>query len=707
MPNFNMSIENITESNNDEHVNLSEVSSIEMFLEIIKHSIDYESTWESLNYLWLELFKSPLPSDALNSYAQLLTIFNVGYDQDFAAYTSLKTTEIKPDIKLSNNILKLGEALIGLTETCKRLTETRKQNYERKYAWFEPSWLLADILAKEYPEELDPGIIIAKYLKLLFPEDKLDINRNIVGEFEASKTIRYGSSLHVLVAKVGAECIESSELPKKTKKCLHLALETILDPHMELVLPEGVTFNEIIEATIEAPVGFFFCWAREWWLKDGAVTPPINAESLKILLSTCTIIGAKSIKENTSARNKKNVLTLNLLWDLIFKINNSDSIEVDPELQNKLVDLFNEYTNIRRYKFCGVSPLDYIAVNEFYMFLDSLRCNLTNISDITILLSRGQFDFAELYLLPESDDPDNILTEFIYIQDMYILIFNKAIEDGFYELANSILALYLLGRAIFCAGRFVMGGSLEVAITNGLSLPGNNILKHTLFVLIERLHNDFASDPVATLSLQYLKQFVPQQAKLHVIGGGNNPERHKRSETSSVDVKDFLLAELGEDRWNKLSADSQNHLISAEILWRKTYAELGFGIKDCSGLISNCNKVMEKELVDRLSKFYFSEQYIEFVRRVIKTEIKGEPTLGWLVQMLSNYDRLSPELKQMLQSCSVNIQHDSDLLAKLQKLCRHRNTASHKDQYDMVKVVEFRKIYYQDRTIHKFIDLIE
>ena len=156
------------------------------------------------------------------------------------------------------------------------------------------------------------------------------------------------------------------------------------------------------------------------------------------------------------------------------------------------------------------------------------------------------------------------------------------------------------------------------------------------------------------LSLQFLKQFLPQQVQLHVITG-KSTEYNERSGSSAEDVKNFLRGELSENRWQKLSVESQKHLISAEILWLKSYREFGFGINDCSGLITNLCKVIEKELVDRLTVFYFSEPYRNYVKHAYKTEIKDEPTMGWLVKLLNDFDKLSPDLQQSIEDASVMI----------------------------------------------------
>ena len=388
--------------------------------------------------MWTTLIKSPLSPDSLKGYSELLTSFCISYDQPTAKNLIPKVTNIHSKQETTNNLIEYGKAIV-------EQTNIRLDKHGDKYSWFESSLLLADFLAQEYPEELDPGRIIAEYLTLLFPDKKLDIGQEIIGDIETTNSIRYGSSLYNIVVQLGYECIESAELLPKAKTCLHIALTSFLNPRDELHLPEGVTLNDVIEATIVAPKGFFYSWARSWWLKNGSTSPQITTENLKKLLSLCTIIGVQSIKGITEARYNHKFLSMNLLWDLIYKINNQNSIIFDSELREILAELFADYTDIKRRKFCGVSPLCYISVNEFFIFLDSFRCGLVSMADLTFLLARGNFDFAELYLLPESEKPDDILDEFSEKQDMYILLFRKSIEEGLPELGNALLSLYLLG----------------------------------------------------------------------------------------------------------------------------------------------------------------------------------------------------------------------------------------------------------------------
>jgi len=626
-----------------------------------------------------------------------MTTFSIRYEQP----ESDKIKQLIPK-KASEAARCFGEAI----------DNRKKQHHEahgNKYSWFQSSWLLADYLAEEYPEELDPGRIIGQYLNLLFPEKELSFGLENINEIPPKK-ILHGSLIHDIVTQMGFACIESADVSLRTKTALQVALTGFLNPRDEFLLPEGMFLVDIVDAAISAPEGFFSSWALGSWLAsidEDFYGPQVTKECLKKVLSRCTIVGANNISNSV----KYEYLDLNLIVALIYKIYTENSVEYDDEINELITQFFDDYTKIRRQTFCGVSPINRYSIHDFFMFYFyfkpyNIQVSDLSVLDLSVLLSCGQFDFKETYLLPESKDPEHILIEFNEIQKVYFLLFQKCTEEGLTELANALLSLYLFGRCIFCNGRFATGNDLEGVISKGLSLPGNRTLKHTLSLIVAESERSFSNDAMAMLSRRFLKQFIPQQAQLHVLSGKEH-EPSKRPAASEIEVQTVLSDDLGKDRWNKLSRESQEHLVSAEILWRKTYAEFGFGIKDCSGLITNYFKVIEKELVDRLSVFYHSSSYRIYVETVDKQALPKKPTSGWLLKVLTKFESLSPELQQMIDATSIKLQHEEKLISKLRSLIeKHRNRAAHDGTYDMVKITEFRKLFYQDRILHRFIDAI-
>lgn len=667
------------------------------YLELLKHHWGNEQWGKALSEI-LEKAPEPfLPFISFERFSEFLTLFDVDDSCSANNVVEHKVQEIRP----------ISEGVSPALEYCnalKRTMNNRRDIHADKYAWFESSWLLLDYLS-EYPNELDPGRIIAEYLKLIFPEGELEVGLKILGEYKADKTLRHNTDLYEIVVKIGAACIASSEYTEKEKACLQIALNLFLNPSRQLDLPDGITINDIIEATIKAPDGFFYSWARGWWLNDVNFSQPITTENMKKVLSLGTIIGTCNQGWGATGHSKKELFTLNLLWDLVSKSNDNYRFTTDTELQRELIDIFVKYTETRRRVFCGISPLDYTAVNQFFMFIDRYVDDHASIMDLTFLLSRGEYDFGEIYLLPEQETAEAIFEEFNEKQEMYVLLFNKCIEEGLPELANALLSLYLLARGIYCQCRFQIGKPLEEIISKGLSLPGNKTLRYTLETLVMESEKAFSSDPLAMFCRRFFKQFVPQQAQLHIIGN-KVTEQAKQPAALKNEIKEKLIEHLETERWNKLSRNSQHYLLDAELLWCRNHDEFGYGIRDFSGMINGYCKVIEKELVDRLSDFFYSEEYKKFLQTIDKKNCPTKPTLGSLVQLLRHYIRFDSDLQTKLDSTSVMIQHNKELIGQLQKFISHRNTSSHSDAYDMVKFSEFKKLYFQDEMLIKFIDHI-
>jgi hypothetical protein len=95
----------------------------------------------------------------------------------------------------------------------------------------------------------------------------------------------------------------------------------------------------------------------------------------------------------------------------------------------------------------------------------------------------------------------------------------------------------------------------------------------------------FPNDPGVKYLVRLFRQFLPQGADLLVLPGGKIQEGGKLIR-SEEDAHSKLTESLGMERWNKLSKNSQNCLILAEIQWNNNALDFGFSIMEWSGLIA-------------------------------------------------------------------------------------------------------------------------
>lgn len=283
-------------------------------------------------------------------------------------------------------------------------------------------------------------------------------------------------------------------------------------------------------------------------------------------------------------------------------------------------------------------------------------------------------------------------------REIYFILVQKSYSEGRYDLGTALLSLYLLYRSIFLSGDIGPTPDTVQIVSTALSNPGNKILKQTISIIVNTIDEHFAHDPVSMSSADVLRQHLPKSAKLYRI------ENYREKQVSGPDVITNFKCILDISRWDKLSKSSQECLISAELQWRNNAIEFAFGIKDWSGLVITYFKAIERELVDRFKSFYTSTTYLRYLTSREMT-CPQKATAGWLLKELRNYQSWPQELKDNLSTARINLHNNPRLVNNLYDLCQnYRNVAAHPDPLDMVKFTRFKKILFEDRVIHDFID---
>lgn len=664
----------------------SKNNTLKSILLLIETFANNEDSWAALTVLWDKMSKLELPVDALTVYAQKLPLFKITYKVIPLVTDDIQHQDREP-----------VSELISLINQNVNLAKELSSRYADKYSFYQSSLELADVLREVYTEDFDPGKIIGDYLKLFFP----DVNTQSPLPTKDKVSIIHGSEIHRLLFNIGLSCIEATVPDNQQRACLKLALQNFFDLKEEAQSTNELPFEDVLRAVIFAPEGLFQSWAHEWWLSDendNNIAPKISTATLKTLFQHATL-QADCLH---GGNGKRPIITLDLLNMLFFKLIEDGSLTYDSELEGYFAEIHSFYSQIRKKKYYGVSPLDYLASSDLCRTLEYEGYPIS-ICDLTTILGTGFLVAGDTYLGPP-DNGDSLTPGYDDKEVAYLILFEKAVNEGFPELGNALVSLYLIARAFCCRCRFVPDNKLYSVIATGLSLPGASVLKKTLEIIVSWVDDYLASDTAAMLSGRFFKQFLPQKASLYAIqGGGKEPEKRPAEE---VDVEAFLVNQLGLERWMKLCDESKNQLKTAQTLWRKGFVEFGFGITDCSGLISNYNKVIEKEVVDRLETFYFSPQYQSFFYQKTGKKPDKKPTMGTLVRELLDYQKLPADLRKLMDDSRLTVHHNRDLVKDLQKIVAFRNQSAHKDQFDIVEFSKFKKIYFQDRLIHRFIDCL-
>lgn len=686
-----------------------------------------------------------LTTESLSCFSKILPTIWVEWKS--SPYTFDPTKPAKP---ISEEWQKLKNDVI---EEAKK-----KEPHEEKYAWFEPSLVIVDLLSKYYPDDIDPGIIIGKYLHVLSKNqlnnsqqhkfatntDPDDIQIayeneciNIIDTFDLGIELSLDSPLHIAIHQVGKWAIGTEN---KKNEILLTALECILFPDRYDTLPfhNNIKPEEILfTLLIYAPNDFLNAWISQYWLnpfEDYYRSPSLTQESLTttlLLLSFGKNNDLPALIEDTSfpdlyenkdiseqlqqgllptmvralpAYEKRRFIDKNFSYSIFValctKWVNQSFEDVNEELNHLIPKILTNYTNDRRTYYNGLSILETFEENQIRMFLWATIIEYQNI-DLTILLSQGQLDFGELFLFHEKNDNlfkrHNLLYE---KQGNYLILFNKAIDEGLPEFGVALLSLFLFTLCLLTQGQLTNLSSLIPSIQTALQLPNARILEHTLKLIVEFIESLPEKKPAAQLVSYTLQSYLPSKAqKLKIIHSNkqNTPDQLAL-------VEQRLQSEIGKQRWQKLSKESQGFLISSGAMWASNAIYFGAGIEDWSGYISGYCKTLEKEIVDRLENVFFSNIYLEYLNK-FNARRPQKPSIGYLLNLLKKYESLPKELQDLIQKSKNTFYNKPSLINKLYNVFQtYRNVASHKDRFDMVHYAEFKKIYFTDGLLRDFID---
>ncbi len=388
-------------------------------------------------------------------------------------------------------------------------------------------------------------------------------------------------------------------------------------------------------------------------------------------------------------------------YKLLYRAQN-DGVIIDAECRQLLLAIYNSYTRFRQAFLGGVSL---VPTHELWHCNNVVRAPIgTEQIDLLQLLADGELSYGFLNLLNEKKDSSPLEQIQFYDekQSLYLQLFGKAHAEGLYELGTALLSLYLLYRAVILKGRLNLSPDMLEAINKALALPGAKVLKHTMAIAIESVEKYFPTDPIACCSAMILRQFIPQGAQLTVLPGKAGQEGARIS--GAEETKAFFMRELGADRWEQLSEKSQLSLVSAELQWKNSAHDFGFGITDWSGLIMSYCKAIEVELVDRLANFYASSELGAYLTD------KGEnrpakATPGWLLKELKSYDAMPEPLQAILKSARIQLVGNINLIRDLNDIFQnYRNRSAHHDPVSMKSFADFKGKMFQSGLLHQFID---
>lgn len=616
-----------------------------------------------------------------------------------------------------------GASLVGLIDEFRDIQQ-RIDGYMNEYSWFHQSIAMSVLLKEVYPDNFNPGMVIAKNLKLIFPEN-IPSDVAALSEdypFSPEYVLPYDSIIHRLVKQVGEWILEKTVMDRELKETIDTCFHDYLDPENRACqsIKQGEPLR-FFANLLRCPRDLYYSWLNECLLNHDS--PWLSSqEQLKAALKCLPIgIGNKPLifvpsyynSLDSELRKQFNKLYSDIpnietskfisfpnFFDLVYRAMDF-LFEVDHECSDLFKDIVANLTKHRQEYHSGCTTF---AGDRYYSEAEFLidAIGLDSI-DLSLLLSTGSSFFGNFFLFPDEDDytyfdHSDFLNE---RQKTYLAAFDKSVSEGFSDLGVSLLSLYIISRAMNMKGRFGQLPELLPSLRQSLALSGAPIIKHTLATVVEVVEKYFSDDPIAMCSARIFKQLLPQVAELHVLGGGQGRQNNKS------EVQSFLQGELGKERWDKLSADSQDCLLSAELQWKNSAIEFGFGIKDWSGLIVTYCKVVEGELVERLNGFFVSDEYAAYLQERKITRL-DKPTAGCLLKVLKDFDKMPQYLQEMVSNSRIKLVSNPKLVSRLYDLVlNYRNTSAHSGAVGMKRFAGFKEELFQKRLLHDFIDTLE
>lgn len=285
----------------------------------------------------------------------------------------------------------------------------------------------------------------------------------------------------------------------------------------------------------------------------------------------------------------------------------------------------------------------------------------------------------------------------------YLQLIKQAKNEGYDELATSALSFFLFSQAGTTGKLLAPINELSPLIEQFLSLPGKEMLRHAI---------TFASGMIREsgeiTSALVLNSWVSQrQPDLKIIDLTARRPYFVPVDIGRQTVSNQLLENLGSERVSRFSEEAFQSLVEAEIQWSKLFQEFGRGLKDWGTLGLAFVKPIEIELVRRIGAACKSSSYAEFLKKKEKPPI-GKLTLGPLLWMLKDFNRLPSDVQQSISSGGCRLQENADLVGDLINIVLYfRNKGTHSEPFSDKDFLKVRATLFSEGRLKLFLDLLQ
>lgn len=280
-----------------------------------------------------------------------------------------------------------------------------------------------------------------------------------------------------------------------------------------------------------------------------------------------------------------------------------------------------------------------------------------------------------------------------------ILVFNAAIDEGWDEFATASLAFYLFSQPILYDGELHADWhQLSQILRVAINLPGAERVRHAAALAVGIMREKGKGGRLDALSLSGWEEKDAEDRDI--------PPNSFDSVLNFKQIVSGLIEQIGKEAWLKLSFHGKRQLQNAENLWSSMHMQLGRGTGDFGVVATAYVKVFEGEIMARMSPITTTKPFVVYYRQTYKKEPEQHISLGSLLFLLKNFERLPVDLQNVIRSTNIRVQEDKKLVDDLFKSMQFRNKGAHAGSFNAKQFIDLRKLVFEDQLLKRFVDLL-
>jgi hypothetical protein len=283
--------------------------------------------------------------------------------------------------------------------------------------------------------------------------------------------------------------------------------------------------------------------------------------------------------------------------------------------------------------------------------------------------------------------------------ESFMLAFDAAIDEGWYEFATASLAFYLFSQPILYDGELHADWHrLSQILRAAINLPGAERVKHSAALALNIMRENGKENGLDALCLSAWAEKTLQTRDI-------TPDISERVLNLRQIVKE-LIEQIGEEAWLKLGLQGKRQLQDAEGLWSSMHMKLGRGEGDFGSVATAYVKVFEGEIKDRMLPVTSTQPFIAYYRNTYRKNPEGHIGFGELLFLLKKFERLPFDLRDVIRATGIRVQDDRALVDNLFKAMQYRNNGAHAGPFNEKQFIDLRKLIFEDQSLKRFIGLL-